>query len=85
MSVPSLDGMQGGKALGRLCDTVLWLKYSDDKDVVIKTPCGKIEKQVNRIMHLIKTRSGVGQNSRVGFWFDNETLTFKEVGMIGKK
>lgn len=94
---PTQDGMQGGKSLSRLCHTMLWLKTISQKDMVqvvtdgnddmaklvyIRDGKGRREVPINRELYLLKTRSGTGQNSRIGFFFHKSSLTFTEKGRI---
>ena len=85
-TTPSLDGLKGGKMMGNLCDTVLWLTTVEPKEVPCVLFSGiTLPRTINREMTLVKTRSGKGQNARIGFFFDSTSLTFEEFGVIKKE
>lgn len=84
--LPSLEGLMGGKMMGNLCDTALWLTYAEDKEVTVKAELDSVRtvEHINRVLMLVKTRSGEGMNWRIGYWFSPKTLTFEEKGLIKK-
>jgi len=79
------DDIAGGAAYGRLAQTVVWLEHTgkDQNMTVRDTTMGlSVSTDVNRIVHLVKTRIGRGQGMRLGYWFDPQTLRLDERGAI---
>jgi len=83
MNPVSLDGLQGGSAYGRFCQTVIWVEWVKEKERECLTEFGNAMYQVNRKVHLIKTRNGKGRCT-LGYHFNKNTLTFEEYGAIIK-
>jgi len=79
------DDIAGGAAFGRLAQTVIWLEFcKSPRTVTVRdTTCElPVNVEVNRIAHLVKTRIGRGQGSRIGYHFDGATLRLREHGAI---
>lgn len=83
---PYLDGVAGGKTITRAAQTVVWLEYlSEPKSVVVKSEhmMGlRQSTEVNRIIHVLKSRNAVGQGRSIGMNFKKDSLTFSEAGLI---
>lgn len=81
-----LDELAGGAAYARLTQTVLWIEvHRPPKQRLVKTSLGDTEYDVNRVLRLTKTRNGKGAGLRLAFDFDNETLRFRELGVIQRE
>ncbi|MDA0991661.1 MAG: AAA family ATPase, partial [Verrucomicrobia bacterium] len=82
-----LDNMAGGRAWSRLTPTVMRLEAVHyDSDVPVWTILAGhriVEHRfVNRVMHILKTRSGKGSGWKIGMEFNGKTLTAHEQGVI---
>lgn len=88
----NLDHLAGGAAYTRAADTVLYIEHhADPKEVTVKRsghgdmadvyPMPFAE-SINRTLHILKARNAAGNGWRVGFMFDRESLTFRELGVI---
>lgn len=80
-----MGGLKGGSTWDNLTQTGLWLEiapYGNQESV--ETKHGVHPLSFNRRLHLLKTRNGKGQGSRLAFQFDPDTLTFDEIGVIVK-
>ena len=85
----SIDGLQGGSAYGRFCQTIIWVEWvkcntldpKQKKITCLENYGGRKDFFINRKVHLIKTRNGKGR-SILGFWFNPATLKFEELGII---
>ena len=82
---PSLDCISGGAAVQRFIDGAIWLQAIESSMRTVKGCCGTTELQVNRIMHLLKVRDGIGTGYRVGCYFDGGSLSLSECGILVKE
>ncbi|MCC5829360.1 MAG: hypothetical protein JJU36_07920 [Phycisphaeraceae bacterium] len=83
-----VDDLSGGASFGRLAHTVLFLEaLPEPRSVAIRDRLSGIKtgQEINRIVHLAKTRNGKGAGLRIGCTFDPETLRLIEHGIILKK
>lgn len=79
------DDLVGGKAFGDFTDTILFLQYMRQEEMMACTRHGMTTQQsVNRLLQLRKTRFGRGQGLTVGFKFDGQTLLHSECGTISE-
>ncbi|MFC1635165.1 AAA family ATPase [Planctomycetota bacterium] len=85
VSLPDVTQLAGGAAYQRFAQTILWLESHIEKNSQVKTSCGTIDIEHNRIAHLLKARNGKGQGVKIAFNFDSESLTLHEQGIIIKK
>ena len=82
-SAIGLDELAGGAAYQRFSQTVIWLeRHKEPKTVLIATPVGRSNCEINWTAHLIKTRNGPGHGLGVGFKFYGESVKFGEQGVI---
>ena len=82
----NLNDMQGGAAWERHIDTALWIESVDDKEVTVVKSDEKSFSTINVIVHIKKSKLGkAGPYTRLGYWFNTETLRFDELGIITKK
>lgn len=89
---PDLDSLAGSAAWARFPDAVLWLQAHDLRVSTIKTSCGTDEQPHDRVLHLLKTRSGEGTGLRLAYRFelgrepsDHGALTLRELGILVKR
>lgn len=84
--IPSTDIIAGGSALERFCDCILWLGHETIESNVLQRNMHGITEKVthNRTIHILKTRDGVGANTRLAYNFGND-LRFEELGRIVKE
>jgi KaiC/GvpD/RAD55 family RecA-like ATPase len=77
-----LDGLAGGAAYPRFCQTVLWLKSMDTpKSMMVKARMGDCSCMVDRVVEIRKARNGRGGRN-IGLLFDYSSLRFAEQGLI---
>jgi hypothetical protein len=57
----------------------------EDKEVTIKKQGVRFSTEVNRVLHLMKTRNGRGCGMAIGMNFERETLKLVEQGGILSK
>lgn len=80
-----LDDLAGGAAYQRLSQTVIWIEWHDE--ILHGSFCdagGVYEHDYNRTFHLRKTRNGPGQGTKLGYFFDRQTMRMQEVGVLRK-
>ena len=78
-----LDELAGGAAYQRFAQTVLWIEHhKTPKTVSITDLCGTCSSEINRTIHLSKTRNGRGHGLCLGFIFQGDSLRFSEQGVI---
>ena len=82
---PDVGHIAGGAAWSRFGQGVLWLERTGEQEKPVRGCCGTYEAEINRIIHLLKVRSGPGQGMRIGCKFDVESLLLSEKGIILKK
>lgn len=83
VSLPDVGQLAGGAAYSRFCQTILWLEsHSEIKSSKVRTPCGTIEREYNRTLHILKARNGIGQGARLAYNFASDSLTLTESGII---
>ena len=81
-----LDDLAGGSSYQRLTQTILWVeRHGEPVKKIVKVSAGRHEIEINRTVHLCKTRNSVGVGLRLGFIFDPASLLFSEQGIIAKK
>lgn len=85
----SLDSIAGGRAYARFSQCILWLVHDPNpKHVTVKnnTTFGTLKESVqpDRVMHIMKARNGRGAGLKIGFTMSQDTLCFKELGVIMK-
>lgn len=74
-----LDGVAGGAAWGRFCQTALWLRnHYGTEDIEILERGWKVMKKANRSLVVLKARSGIGGGR--SFAIDMNDLVFNEIG-----
>ncbi len=81
-----MDNHAGGQAYNRFSSCVLEMQACKPvvKTIIDRTVAGTIRSQmeVNRVLHLHKTRSGTGSGWDIGYWFEKVSLRFAERGVI---
>jgi KaiC/GvpD/RAD55 family RecA-like ATPase len=79
-----MDEMAGGAAYQRFAQTIIWVEHhKTPKTVIVKSPVGgTMPIEINRTIHLSKTRNGVGHGVGLAYRFQGETLRFDEKGII---
>lgn len=81
--VVSMDDLAGGAAYQRFAQTVLWLEHHKEPvQVTVSSALGRSCCEINRTLHLVKTRNGRGHGLSIGFNFSGNTLTLMEQGVI---
>lgn len=83
--MPDLAQIAGGAAYGRFADNAIWLENHEPKTSSVKTICGTTEAEHDRTLWILKSRDGAGTGAKIAFCFNNENLTLRELGRIGKK
>jgi hypothetical protein len=81
---PTLSSMAGGAAYPRFSDSVLWLAREEDglaTSSVIRNG-QKGMGTYNRTIRIAKARNGSGAGFSIGYFFEPESLCFREVGII---
>ncbi len=84
VSLPDLNQLAGSAAFGRFSQTALWLEYGEDRTGDIKTSMGTVSAEYNRVLHILKSRNGIGQGCRIACQFTRD-LSLREIGLIVKK
>jgi len=85
VSMPDLTQLAGSAAFGRFCQSALWLEYiKDHQSSDVQTCLGTIPTQYNRVLHILKSRNGIGQGCRIACEFTSQDLSLKELGLIIK-
>lgn len=83
---PDMSELAGGAAYTRFCQSIFWLHPHPDKIDRVMSPCGAMDIEHNRTLHILKTRNGrASANCRLAFYFDPNSLTLDESGIIVKK
>lgn len=82
VSLPDVGQLAGGAAYSRFCQTILWLESHNEKTNQVKTPCGTIDIEHNRTLHILKARNGKGQGVRLACKFESASLLLTETGII---
>lgn len=83
----TLDDVSGGASYTRLAESVVWLEFlKDEETVTVRDHIMnlRVEKSINRVIHILKARNGRGTGWSLGYWFDPGSLTFAERGLILK-
>lgn len=78
----SLDDMALSQALGRFCDTAIWLSTHKIQSDLCDTSVGRIACDYNRTIQFKKTRSGSGQGRQLAYLFSSEDLCTTELGIL---
>lgn len=82
-SAIGLDELAGGSSYQRFAQTIIWIeRHQEPKSELLARWCGTEEGQINRTLHLCKTRNGKGHGLSIGFNFESTSLTFHEEGLI---
>ncbi|KKM77033.1 hypothetical protein LCGC14_1374010, partial [marine sediment metagenome] len=81
--IACLDSLAGGTAYARHTHAVIWVERVDSLPVTIMDYT-EPEQDINRKVHLLKTRNGTGCGI-LGFWLDESSLLLKEYGVIKKE
>jgi len=81
---PTLQNLAGGAAYQRFVDCVVTLQNHEPKESRVRTPCGTIDIEHDRMVRIEKARNGKGTGCRLAFAFDRDSLTLKELGIIMK-
>lgn len=76
--------MRGGQDLANLAQTLVHIKAQEPEEIETYWASESGMSVVNRVLYFDKTRNGKGTGMRLGFFFDSETLEFKERGLIRK-
>jgi KaiC/GvpD/RAD55 family RecA-like ATPase len=81
-----MDELAGGAAYQRFAQTIIWLEHHrTPKSVTVKSPVGgTMPIEINRTIHLAKTRNGVGHGVGLACQFNGSSLKFEEKGIIEK-
>lgn len=83
-----VDNHAGGQAYNRFTQCVLMLGASEPKNCMIERESAfgteRLSEQVNRVIRVGKARNGAGTGRDIGYWFDSQSLTFKELGVLEK-
>jgi 5S rRNA maturation endonuclease (ribonuclease M5) len=79
----SLDDLAGGAAYQRFAQCIIWAEaHSKKTEKKVRTDLGTVTEEINRTIHLCKTRNGRGSGLCLGFKFSGLTLKFTEMGII---
>ena len=85
---PSIENVAGGKVIGRSVESLFWLEFLDDLEpvsVLDSTFKVHTSAEINRKLHVLKSRNGRGQGKVIGMHFKGDSLTFDEAGVIVKR
>ena len=78
-----LDELSGGAAYARFAHTIMWLESpKTPKSVTVHKKMGRLATDINRVLHVIKSRNAGGHGQSVGCTFDGQTLRLIEHGVI---
>jgi hypothetical protein len=79
-----MDDLAGGAAYQRFAQTIFWVEHHrTPKTVTVKSPVGgTMPIEINRTIHLSKTRNGIGHGIGIAYQFEGNTLRFIEKGII---
>ena len=80
--MPDISNLAGGAAIGRACSCAMWIETIKPKESQVLTSRNRIEPFThNRIIHLLKTRSGKGTGKKVACTFKSD-LMLRDHGII---
>lgn len=80
---PHLDDVAGGATISRMSHNVLWLeRLKKQKLFTMMGPNGLLEGHTDRLLHVLKARSGHGGGRQIGVMFDRSTLCIDMPGVI---
>jgi hypothetical protein len=82
-----MDELAGGAAYQRFAQTIIWVEHhKTPKTVIVKSPVGgTMPIEINRTIHISKSRNGVGHGVGLAYQFQGDTLRFDEKGIIQEK
>jgi hypothetical protein len=81
-----LDDLAGGAGYQRFAHCILWIeKHKEPKDCTVKTAVGRIKMEINRTIHICKSRNGSGAGLQLAYKFDGSSLLFSEQGILVKE
>jgi hypothetical protein len=84
-SVPGMDDLAGGAAYQRFAHCILWIeKHKELKSKTVKTEMGRLRMEINRTVHICKSRNGPGAGLQLAYQFDGASLLFGEQGILVK-
>ncbi|NQV31804.1 MAG: AAA family ATPase [Phycisphaeraceae bacterium] len=84
-SVPGLDDLAGGAAYQRFAHCILWIeRHKELKSHTVKTAVGRMKMEINRTVHICKSRNGPGAGLQLACQFDGSSLLFAEQGIVLK-
>jgi hypothetical protein len=84
-SVPGMDDLAGGAAYQRFAHCILWIeKHKELKSKTVKTEMGRLRMEINRTIHICKSRNGPGAGLQLAYQFDGASLLFGEQGILVK-
>ena len=81
-----LDDLAGGAAYQRFAHCILWIeRHKEPKDCTVKTTMGRMKMEINRTIHICKSRNGPGAGLQLAHKFDGSSLLFSEQGILVKE
>lgn len=81
-----LDDLAGGAAYQRFAHSILWIeRHKEPKDCLVKTDCGRLKMEINRTIHICKSRNGPGAGLQLAYKFEGSSLLFAEQGILIKE
>jgi hypothetical protein len=85
--LPSMDDLAGGAAFQRFSHSILWIVNhgSDKRTLISGRDGGDFYADINKTIHILKSRNGKGSGLSLGFRFDPDRLSFEEIGVLSTK
>lgn len=81
--MPDISSLSGGASFGRACSCAIWIETIKPKESKVLTIMDTTEPFThNRVIHLLKTRSGKGTGRKIACTFDG-SLKLRDHGIIG--
>jgi len=78
-----LDELSGGAAYARFAHSIMWLEsYKTPKSVIVDKTMGRLAVDINRALHVVKSRNAGGHGMVIGCTFEGQTLRLDEHGVI---
>lgn len=84
-AAPTLDDMAGGRAWPRFSQNVFWMMSQEEKEEQCASNHGTKSLPVNRMLRIMKARNSYGAGKDLGLYFEKQSLTFSEQGIICKE
>lgn len=81
---PTRTNLAGGACYERFAAVLLTLHSHEEKTSRVRQSLGTAEARYNRTLRIEKAGNSWGQNSKLAYWFDRDSLTIREIGLVMK-